>query len=128
MSVCTAGYWYNYGVASPKPKAWTDNPEGVGFVSVLMVYDEKYSKCIYTNAAAPSAGDGDMFSCDGLSLSCSIHTESVLGRNADALITYDTKVKPLIACPVTSTPTTQYSAVTSRKTETVVPTTVHTNY
>ncbi|KAJ5201484.1 uncharacterized protein N7498_006147 [Penicillium cinerascens] len=118
--VCTAGYWYNYGVGSPKPKAWSDIPQSVSFFSTLTVNDEKYSKCVYTNAAAPSAGDGGTLSCDGLSLSCYVFIQSVLGCNADALITYDTKVKPLIGCPITSTSTRYYTTVNSHKTGTVV--------
>lgn len=127
-NVCQAGYWYNYGVGSPKPKVWSSVPESVSFFSTMTVYDDKYSKCVYTNSAAPSAGDGGTLSCDGLSLSCFVSTQSVLGCNADALIGWDTKVKPLIGCPVTSTSTSHYTTVSSQRTETVVTTIVHSDY
>lgn len=117
VDVCTAGYYYVYGVASPKPEAWSDIPESVSFFSTVTVNSDKYSQCVYTNAAALSAGDGGKLSCDGYEIGCYMLTYSVLGCNADALIGWDTKVKPVIGCPVTSTTTSHY--ITTTGTETV---------
>lgn len=57
--------------------AWSDIPESVSFFSTITVNSDKYSQCVYTNAAALSAGDGGRLSCDGYEIGCYVFTYSV---------------------------------------------------
>ena len=118
VDVCSAGWAYNYGAASPTPTAWSAIPKYVSFFSVLTVHSSKYSDCVYTNSAAPSDGDGGTLSCNNdFTLPCAIETGPVLGCNEDILAGYDTSIKVLVNCPI-STMTTTYSTYSSRVTVT----------
>ncbi|KAF4152017.1 hypothetical protein CNMCM6069_002746 [Aspergillus lentulus] len=65
-NICERKFSTEYGAASPRPKTWSDIPQSVTFFSILDVLSTKYTNCIYTNAAAPSPGDGGTVRCDGL--------------------------------------------------------------
>ncbi|KAF7177735.1 hypothetical protein CNMCM7691_006169 [Aspergillus felis] len=120
--VCAGKFSTEYGAASPRPKSWTDIPQSVTFFSNLDLLATKYTNCVYTNAAAPSAGDGGTVSCDGLTLPCHVATGPILGCNPDMLAGWLTSVKPLINCPVrtmTSSVVTTTISVTEKLTTTI---------
>ncbi|KAM0260057.1 hypothetical protein ACHAQJ_002981 [Trichoderma viride] len=106
FDVCSAGNFYVQGDATPSPAHWSDIPKSVSFFTALTSGPTHLSSCVYTNAAAPSDGDGGTIVCKDTSFPCVVATETPLGCNPDALIGYDTSIKLLIHCDVYGTTTT----------------------
>lgn len=104
--VCSGGNFAVIGAATPKPKHFSDIPQHVSFFSPLTSGPTHLSSCVYTNTAAPDDGDGGTLSCQGTAFPCVIATNPTLGCGPDALIGWDTYVKPLIRCEMSGPTTT----------------------
>ncbi|EAW19310.1 uncharacterized protein NFIA_092710 [Aspergillus fischeri NRRL 181] len=120
-NICQVKFSPEYGAARPRPKTWSDILQSVTFFSDLDVLSTKYTNCIYTNAAAPSPGDGGTVSCDGLTLPCYVYTGPPMGCNPDMFFGWLTSVKPLVNCPVATMTSSVYTKTTA-VTETLVTT------
>lgn len=96
-NACAPAYGSNIGMASPTPTTWSDIPQSVSFDATFTINDETYSNCVYTNPAAPSAGDGGTVSCSGTLLACATFDIGVQYCDQD-----NTKILPLVSCPVTA--------------------------
>lgn len=102
---CSAGNFDVYGVGTPKPKHWNDFPATVPFVSTISLDNgDKLSSCSYTNAAAPSLGDGGKVFCGASTYQCSLFFgHDVFSCNHDALVGYLTTMLVLAECGVATT-------------------------
>ena len=104
---CSAGNFYVYGAGTPKPKTWHDYPTTVAFASTISLDDTgvKLSSFSYTNAAAPSVGDGGVLWCGASTYPCTQYVEAtvIFSCNVDALAGYMTTMEIQAECPVTTT-------------------------